>query len=233
MKKVVPVIILLSFMLVFTVTSPVSAAESSTQMTAIPETDVIDTVIDTIGKNIQFDAANEEFIVEDVAKISNDISDEDLQKINELAKQQNVNVVYTKESLVEKFTEGIDELNESISNNELTVLTNGELIEKNDENFYVQGGSTKAVNHWWGTDYYKSTANANKWAYEANQLAIGHVVAGGAIGFFSGGLGFVVGGVASSWYFMFANSLNYYNGLSKRGIVASITKAFVYNVKTQ
>ncbi|MFC0469063.1 hypothetical protein ACFFHM_00400 [Halalkalibacter kiskunsagensis] len=190
----------------------------------------LETVITNIEKNVN---VKSDGISLNEINIRKSIKKEDIEAINQLAKEQGLDVVYTKKSFIDEITKGIKETNKQIQNGELKALSDGTLIENNDENFYLQGGSTYTTGYWWGKRHYRSTAAAAKWSYGGKQLALGHVVAGGAVAFFSMGTGFVIGAVASSYYFAFTNSIDYYNGLSNRGIIADVTWALVYSMRTQ
>ncbi|MFB1051872.1 hypothetical protein [Paraliobacillus sp. JSM ZJ581] len=185
--------------------------------------ETVESNVDVKSNSISFDEKN----------LRKSIKNKDIEVINQLAKEQGLDIVYTKKSYIDEIKKGIEETNRQIQDGELIALSDGTLIENNDENFYLQGGSTYTTSHWWGKRHYKSTWAANKWSYQGKQLALGHVVAGGAVGFFSLGAGFAIGAVASSYYFAFTNSIDYYNGLSNKGIVADVTWALVYKMRTQ
>ena len=231
MKKVKLLFVFMSFVLIFSSFNLNVFAEGEDPIENVQLNQNLDTVLEKIENNVSVDESGIELT--NKKEVINSITDEELKAINELAKEQGLDIVYTKDSLIKKFEQGTEELDEQIKDGELKPLSDDSLIETNDDNFYVQGGSTYTQRYWWGARHYKSTKAAATWSYQGKQLALGHVVAGGAVGFFSLGAGFAVGVVASSYYFAFTNSIDYWNSLSSRGIIADVTYALVYKMKTQ
>lgn len=229
--KVKSILVIMAFVLVFSSFSVSAFAEGEEQIANVQSVQELDNVMEKIEENVQVD--NSGINLENKTEVINNITDEELQAINELAKEQGLDIVYTRESLVNTFEQGFKNLNQQIQDGELKALSNDSLVETNDDNFYVQGGSTYTLRYWWGARHYKSTSAAATWSYQGKQLALGHVVAGGAAAFFSLGLGFVIGAVASSYYFAFTNSIDYWNSQSSRGIIADVTYALVYKMRTQ
>lgn len=183
-------------------------------------------IIDYEDEKIIYD---EETIYDFVEKI-------DLSSINKEAIKNGM-APMTTDDLYNIFIHGIDETNETLDNGELTMLSDGAMIDSDDDDFYLQGGCTKDVTHWWGKTRYKSTYNANKWVKQLNRTA----AAGGGIGVIAsaalGPAGVAVGvlGGVGCWYcWDLASSVDYYNGLSNRGIIAKIPWVLVgYSVKKQ
>lgn len=231
MRKIKVILAIMSFVLVFSSFSLSAFAKGGEENKEVQLNQNLDKVMGKIENNVTIDESGIELT--NKAEVINSITDEELKAINELAKEQGLDIVYTKESLIKKFEQGTKELDEQIREGELKLLSDNSLIETNDDNFYVQGGSTYSKSYWWGVQHYKSTTAAAKWSYEGKQLAVGHVVAGGAVGFFSLGAGFAIGVVASSYYFAFTNSIDYWNSVSSRGIIADVTYALVYKMRTQ
>lgn len=202
------------------------AEENSTNPEKL--TNDLQSVVENMDKEI---VINDNGVKYNKDSLVEDISDEELDSINSLAKAQGLDVVYTKESFINEMVDGLKKVDQQIEDGELEVLSDGTMIESEDDNFYLQGGSTYTTTHYWGKKFYKSTAATKTWAYKASQLAVGHAVGGAAIGALSLGAGFIVGGIMTGWYSMFANSLNYHNG--KRGTVSDITWAMIYKVRAQ
>lgn len=101
------------------------------------------------------------------------------------------------------------------------------MIESDDENFYLQGGSTRTTTHYWGKRYYKCTKD---WIYREEQNAIDLGSAAAVSAFFTVGAGFAVGPASSAWFTLFTRSLKHYN--NKRGTVSDITWVLLYSVKS-
>lgn len=191
-------------------------------------TNDLQSVVENMDKEIVINDNGVKYNTDSLVK---DISDEQLDSINSLAKAQGLDVVYTKESFINEMVDGLKKVDQQIEDGELEVLSDGTMIESEDDNFYLQGGSTYTTTHYWGKKFYKSQAATKNWAYKASQLSLGHAAAGGAVAFLSLGAGFIVGGIMSTWYGMFANSLNQHN--NKRGTVSNITWAMLYKVRSQ
>ena len=160
----------------------------------------------------------------------------DLSSINEQAIKNGLEPM-TADDLYNIFIKGIEEVNKSLEDGELTMLSDGAMIDSDDDDFYLQGGSTKDIKHWWGVTRYKSTANANKWVKSLNRTAAAEagigVIAAAVLGPY-GAIPGVIGGIGCWYCWDLASSVDYYNGLSKRGIVAKIPWVLVgYSVKKQ
>ncbi|MCM3034126.1 hypothetical protein [Niallia sp. MER 6] len=211
----------------------VQAAENDNVVTTAEGTESLDSIIDTISEDVSVDQEGVE--LGDKSTILENINQEDINNLNALAEQQGIeyNQPLTKESVVQMFENGIDTINSEVEDGNLEVLSDGSLIESDDEDFYVQGGSTYDKTYWWGRKRYKSTANANKWASQLNSVgnanAAGAVVAGAVFG----GVGAIPNGLTAAYAYQLQNKVSYRNSLNKRGIVANLTWALVFTVKSQ
>lgn len=171
-------------------------------------------------------------IVYDEEAIYDFLEELDLSIINEEAIKNGLEPMTT-DDMYKIFIECIDETNESLEHGELVMLSDGTMVD-NDDAFYLQGGSTYDKTYWWGKKRYKSTKDANKWVRDLNKTAAAEagagVIAGAVLGVAPG----VVGGVCSAYCWSLAADVDYYNGLSNRGIVASIPWVLVgYSVAKQ
>lgn len=171
-------------------------------------------------------------IVYDEEAIYDFLEELDLSIINEEAIKNGLEPMTT-DDMYKIFIECIDETNESLEDGELVMLSDGTMVD-NDDAFYLQGGSTYDKTYWWGKKRYKSTKDANKWVRELNKTAAAEggvgVIAGAVLGVVPG----VVGGVGCWYCWALAADVDYYNGLSNRGIVASIPWVLVgYSVAKQ
>lgn len=171
-------------------------------------------------------------IVYDEEAIYDFLEELDLSIINEEAIKNGLEPMTT-DDMYKIFIECIDETNESLEDGELVMLSDGTMVD-NDDAFYLQGGSTYDKTYWWGKKRYKSTKDANKWVRELNKTAAAEggvgVIAGAVLGVVPG----VVGGVGCWYCWALAADVDYYNGLSNGGIVASIPWVLVgYSVAKQ
>lgn len=193
----------------------------------------LDSIIYDIGTEIKF--TDDSVTMNDKYSVLQKISQEDVDNLNELAKSQGIQYeqALTKESLVSMFEAGIKSVNDEVSNGELELLEDGSLIESDDNNFYVQGGSTYDKTYWWGKKRYKSTAAANRWVSDLNTA--GNVNAGAAVlaGAIFGGVGAIPNGLSSVYAYQLANKVSYRNSLNNRGIVANLTWALVFTTASQ
>lgn len=171
-------------------------------------------------------------IIMDKAKIVSICGEVNLDALNAFYKENGMESITTLE-LAQRFINGIDSVNQALERGEYKILAGGTIVEVENDEYYLQGGSTYSQTKWWGVRHYKSTAAASKWAYELNQfgqVGVGVAVVAGTI---FGGLAAVPTSLTSTYAFMLANSVSYYNGLSNRGIVADITWLLIYDVDTQ
>lgn len=193
----------------------------------------LDNIIYDIGTEIEI--TDDGVTIDDKTAVLKKITQEDVDNLNELATSQGIKYdqVLTKESLVQLFENGIESINEEVSNGELEILEDGSLIESTDDNFYVQGGSTYDKKYWWGVKRYKSTYAANKWVSDLNTAA--NINAGAAFlaGAIFGGVGAIPNEISSVYAYQLANKVSYRNSLNNRGIIANITFTFVFTTASQ
>jgi anti-sigma28 factor (negative regulator of flagellin synthesis) len=223
-------IIFLVLILAFSNLSATALAEKGKLEDVSPQKH-LDDVFTIIEENVEVN--NEGIKLKDKEKTIDKIKKEQIEAINQIAKEQGLVVEYTKKSFVEVFEERIKELDEKIKKGELKVLSNGEIIEANDDNLYLQGGSTFNTYHWWGVRAYRSTSDAAYLSYMGKQYALGLVTVGAFAGVFSLGAGLGIGAVGSTYVFAFTNSIDYHNSRTNRGIVIDMTWALIYDVYAQ
>lgn len=207
--------------------------ETTTPAPAVLGEKSLDSIINDIGTKVN--VTDETVAIENKSDVLEKISQEDVDNLNALAKSQGIQYEepLTKESLVNMFEAGIDSVNEEVAQGDLEVLEDGSLIDSEDENFYVQGGSTYDKTYWWGKKRYKSTYAANKWVSQLNTA--GNLNAGAAVlaGAIFGGVGAIPNGLTSAYSYQLANKVSYRNSLNNRGIIANLTWALVFTTSSQ
>lgn len=127
------------------------------EATVMDSEDIIDALEDEAGVEV---TDNE--ISYDEESIYDYIGNLDMDSINKEYIEYGLNPV-TSEEFAEFFISGIESVNEELDNGELVMLSDGTMVEGDDDSFYLQGGSTYDKTYWWGKRRYKSTAAANKW----------------------------------------------------------------------
>lgn len=138
----------------------------------------------------------------------------------------------SKEDIYDSMIKGIESVNNQIADGELEVLDEGTIVDATDDSYYLQGGSTYDVTHWWGKTRYKSTADAKKWAHTLNKVAAGECGAAAVSAVF-GVVPVVVGGLGSAYCWNLGEDVAYYNGKSNRGIKVEMTWCLVYSISVQ
>lgn len=210
---------LVSSMQVESVWAEETEVNSNNLVDALEETDIVE--------------YDDEEIVYDEEDIYDFIKKIDMSDINEEAKKSGL-VPMTVEDMYDCFVENIEKTNEDLEEGELTMLSDGTMIDSDDDAFYLQGGSTKDITKWWGRIRYKSTAAANKWVRDLNRVAAAEGGMGVIAGTFLGATPGVVGGICCWYCWDFASSVSYVNSRTKRGIIANIPWVLVgYSVEKQ
>lgn len=137
------------------------------------------------------------------------------------------------DEVVNSLVAGIESVNEQIETREIVFIDEENLISSEDCDYYLQGGSTYDLTHWWGRTRYKSTYAANWWAADLNKQAALNAGTGVIAAAVFGGIGGIPNGLTSAYCLHLATNVSYYNSLSSRGIVAKITWALAYSMRTQ
>lgn len=198
------------------------------EATVMDSEDIIDALEDEAGVEV---TDNE--ISYDEESIYDYIGNLDMDSINKEYIEYGLNPV-TSEEFAEFFISGIEIVNEELDNGELVMLSDGTMVEGDDDSFYLQGGSTYDKTYWWGKRRYKSTAAANKWVRDLNKTAAIEGGAGAIGGTVFGNIPIVVGSFCCAYCWCLATDVAYYNSLSNRGIKADIPWALVgYKVRKQ
>lgn len=158
----------------------------------------------------------------------------DLKSLEELAESRGI--VYkgglTGEKIFKMFAAGITFLDEEIKKGNLLVLSNGTIVDANDDNFYLQGGMTFDQTFIWGRRRFKSTANARTWVYDMRAAA--HLNAGAALVLAVFGAVFALpNGLTALYTYHLADRVEYWNGRSSRGIKADIWWIPWFSISTQ
>lgn len=202
---------------------------ADTARTADVESDYI---IDALKDEVSVEVADNE-IYYDEEGIYECIDNLDIDGINRAYIEYGLKPV-SSEELAEIFISGIECVNKELDNGELKMLSDGTMVESEDDSFYLQGGSTYDQTYWWGKRRYKSTAAANKWVRDLNRVAALEGGAGTVAGVALGAVPAVVGGLCCTYCWHLASNVAYYNSLSNRGIKADIPWALVgYKVRKQ
>lgn len=151
-------------------------------------------------------------IILDEDSIVRNINQQDINQLNELAREQGSYNIITKASLMEDLEVHFNNINEKIEKGELKVLDNGAMIDATDKNFYIQGGSTYDETFWWGKRRYMSTSAARQWVYDLRDaasvstgLALASVVFGKL-----GVIPATINGITALWTNQLANRVEYH-----------------------
>jgi hypothetical protein len=185
-------------------------------------------IIQNFEENINL---NEDGFYEvELTAVREDFADMNPTDLNEAFRQTGMN---STNEIVSTFMSGVESVNSQIADGDLVFIDNENLIDAEDDNYYLQGGSTYDITHWWGRSRYKSTYYANKWANELNKCAAANAGAAVVAGWVFGGVGAVPNGTVSAYCWYIASDVSYYNSLSSRGIVADITWVYAYKMRTQ
>lgn len=196
----------------------------------------LNNIIGAIGENVSIDSKG--LVLEEKEEVIENIDQKDIENLLKLAETQGINYTQTvtKESVVEMFEAGIQETDKAVEEGELTVLSNGSLIDAKDDEFYVQGGSTYDKSYWWGKKRYKSTYFANVWVRDLKSL--GHANAAGA--FVAAAIfgpiapwAALPNGLTSAYLYNLADKVSYRNSLNSRGIIANLTYTLVFTTASQ
>ncbi len=139
----------------------------------------------------------------------------------------------TAEALAKTIKKGIKSVNDQIVEGKIKILRNGTLIKADDNNFYLQGGTTYTTYLWWGVRHYKSTDAANAWIRDLNKFAAGS----GAVSVLSGilfpGAGTIITGLTAAYAYWIASDAAYVNSTTTRGIIVDIKWVLVYSIYPQ
>ncbi|WP_375345173.1 hypothetical protein ACEWPB_00600 (plasmid) [Priestia megaterium] len=213
--------------------SDVQAAETDNSAVVTKGTESLDNIIDDVSKNVSI--TDESISLENESAILESITQEDIDNLNELAKEQGIQYEkpLTKEYVLELLKQGINSVNSELNDGNLEVLKDGSLIESDDDSFYVQGGSTYDKTYWWGKKRYKSTANANKWASQLNSVANANAAGAVIAGAVFGGVGAIPNGLTAAYSYQLAQKVSYRNSLNNRGIIANLTWTLVFTTASQ
>lgn len=193
--------------------------------------ELIQEVNEEISQNIVI--SDNKIELKNIDDLLRNIDDSTIDKINELSKSQGIDKTYTKEDFIKLYENSISNLNEQMNDGKLEMLSDGSIIEANDESFYLQGGSTFDKRYWWGVSRWKSTSAANTWSYQLNKAAAANAGVAVLAGAVLGGVGAIPNGLTSAYTWALANEVSYRNSLTSRGIVADINWSLIYSVYGQ
>ena len=211
-------------------------ASSVATIGAYASNDTIDanntnSIIDALDSAVEING-DSDVITYDESKIVDICNKFDLDTINAEYAKMGLDAI-TKEELSQLMIEGINSVNEDLSEGTFEILDGGTIVDTADDTYYLQGGSTYDETHWWGRRRYKSTNAANEWAHELNQCAAANAATSVVAGAVLGGVGAIPNGLTSAYCWSLADSVSYHNGRTNRGIVADITWVLVYSVDPQ
>lgn len=195
----------------------------------------VQNIISVVEKNVIFSSDGIELVEKN--KIMSELKQQDINMLNKLSELQGhkLDKPMTKSSIIKDLEIHLDNLNEEIASGKLTMLDNGTMIDSNDKNFYIQGGSTYNEKKLWGVRRYMSTTAAYNYVYklrDLNSVATGLVVASVIFGPY-GVYPASVNGATALWANQLANRIDYHNNRTSRGIIADIYWIPAFNIKTQ
>lgn len=192
--------------------------------------EIMSEIISIIDKEIATDTSG--IKIKNRDKILEDLESINFEALEALAEKQGIKYEddLDEETLLRMFEIGINETNASIKKGKLKVLSDGALVEADDDNFYLQGGSTYDIRYWWGVVRYKSTDNARTWA--AKIRSTGHVASLATLIFGYTPAGAITG-LTALWAYNFADRVDYWNDSTSRGIIATIYVTLFFSIKTQ
>lgn len=195
--------------------------------------DSLENIISVIEEYLEISSDGITIIDED--NIVRNLNQQDINLLNELAREQGNYNIITKASLMEDLDVHFNNINEKIEKGELKVLDNGAMIDSTDKNFYIQGGSTYDETYWWGKRRYMSTSAARQWVYDLRNAAT--VTQGLAlISVVFGPIGVIpatLNNITALWTNQLANRVEYHNGNTNRGIRADLYWVLVFNIEPQ
>lgn len=232
-KKIVAGSLILSMIL--TIGNTTYAAEkpvkTDNHVTNQKTTEEMESIIDNVeSQNIV--TCDEQGCIIDKEELKDVCDDIDINTVQKYYNEHGLGSI-SKENIYNGIINSVENVNDQITDGELEVLDKGTIVDASDDSYYLQGGSTYDVSHWWGKTRYKSTYDAKKWAHELNSLAA-YETGVGSIGAAIFGPSFVVlGGLSVGYAWKLAEDISYYNGLSKRGIKVDICYWFVYSISKQ
>ncbi len=230
MKKI---IVYLTIFLLFLSQVPFHAKAYSNGEVEKEYKESLENIISVIEEYLEISSDGITIIDED--NIVRNLNQQDINLLNELAREQGNYNIITKASLMEDLDVHFNNINEKIEKGELKVLDNGAMIDSTDKNFYIQGGSTYDETFWWGKRRYMSTSAARQWVYDLRDaaavstgLALASVVFG-KLGIIPG----TINGITALWTNQLANRVEYHNGNTNRGIRADLYWVLVFNIEPQ
>ncbi|SFT08578.1 MULTISPECIES: hypothetical protein [Halolactibacillus] len=168
-------------------------------------------------------------------QIISSLNQKDINNLNKLSELQGIkrDKPLTKQSIVDTYLKNIENLNADVRDGKLEILSNGALIDANDDHFYVQGGVTKDQTFWWGRRRYKSTNNARLWATNLRSAAL----SGTGVAVFATAFGVAPLAISTSLTSIYINNLasraDYHNALTSRGIIANLHWTLTFSIETQ
>lgn len=216
---------LLAVVLICTVVSSLGcinyaeAAESDT-------VNIAQLVDETIKEHVVI--KNNEFEIID----ENDLLNQ-LEKINNSSVAGNYAEAITAFNLIRT---NINKTNNDLNNGSAFLLSDGAIIDKNDDSLRLQGGSSYDIKYYWGVRRYMSTSQASYTANELNKLSgtsSFFAVVFGVVSAEAGGIGAVpFAGIALYCYWV-ASDVGYINSQTSNGIILDVHYTFYYEVKAQ
>lgn len=189
----------------------------------------VDETKDLIDNVVQLDNDKFNYSEKDIDQITSQL---DITELQEFYDKNGLGEI-TKDDFKDSIVRGIENVNNEIKSGELEVLENGTIVESDDDELYLQGGSTYDRTYWWGKRRYKSTSAAKKWAYLLNGAAAvnaGASLIGGAA---FGAYGALPNGMTSVYAWYLANDISYVNSCTSRGIKADLWWCLYFEIRKQ
>lgn len=230
-KRIVALTLSLSMLLSCITVYASELPACGTELDAVRATEEVNECISELDDVVGLDTISDEIIYdeEDIYDICEEIN---INTVNAFYESVGMDTITTDE-MAEMFVEGLEAVNENLEKGELEILDNGTIVETDDDNFYLQGGSTYDKTYWWGRRRYKSTRAADTWAYHLQNCAAANAAVSVLAGAVFSGVGAIPNGLCSAYCWALGNKISYVNSTTTRGIKADIYWCLVYKVTKQ
>lgn len=216
----------------------VAISTSFTGMSSAMENNSNDERIDEIiESNVKYESDGLSIVSK--SELKKDLENIDIEAIKQELKRIGIKQEYinnfNEDTIINSVEENIEDINKDIELNKIEVRGEKDLVDTQDENFYVQGGSTYSKKYSWGVRHYKSTAAANYWVRQLGKHINGiQLTSGASLIFAPYGIPAGVLGMVTVWYFTgLKDEVSYYNSRNNRGVIIDINTWLTYNVRNQ
>lgn len=129
--------------------------------------------------------------------------------------------------------QGVEHLNKLAYRRDIIITDNGTIYDVTDDQFVIQGGSTKTTYHWWGFKNYMSTSRANNAASAYRSVGSTAQAVSMATAYMGAANVALLSGL-TSWYMNgLGNNIANRNSGHSRGIILNMTWAAAYTTARQ